>query len=182
MRSLKEIQEQLLDLRLTNTSTTLSELSKEVGLKLLETESTLSTAESYTSGALASIITSVPGSSRYFMGGVIAYSESIKCSMLGVPASLIETFGVVSLEVVEAMAEGCNRKLGTHYSIATSGTAGPGGGTLEIPIGTVCLAIDGPGFCKSWTYNLNGDRNEVVVTSMEIVLRELLNIIDSSSD
>ena len=102
--------------------------------------------------------------------------------MLGVPASLIETFGVVSLEVVEAMAEGCNRKLGTHYSIATSGTAGPGGGTLEIPIGTVCLAIDGPGFCKSWTYNFNGDRNEVVVTSMEIVLRELLNIIDSSSD
>lgn len=166
---------------LTNISNKLLELSKEVGLKLLETKSTLSTAESYTSGAIASILTSVPGSSQYFMGGVVAYSESVKCSVLDVPASLIDTFGVVSLEVVEAMAEGGNRRLGTHYSIATSGTAGPGGGTPEIPVGTVCLAIDGPGICKSWTYHLSGSRSEVVERSIEIVLGELLNIIDSSS-
>ena len=168
-------------MRLTNSSNKLIELSKKVGLKLLESKSTLSTAESFTSGAIASLITSVPGSSQYFIGGVVAYSESVKCSVLDVPASLIETFGVVSLEVVEAMAEGANRRLGTHYSIATSGTAGPGGGTPEISVGTVCLAIDGPGFCKSWTYQLSGNRSEVVERSIEIVLGELLNIIDSSS-
>ena len=168
-------------MRLTNSANTLLELSKAVGLKLLESKSTLSTAESFTSGAIASLITSVPGSSQYFMGGVVAYSESVKCSVLDVPASLIETFGVVSLEVVEAMAEGANRRLGTHYSMATSGTAGPGGGTPEISVGTVCLAIDGPGVCKSWTYQLSGNRSEIVERSIEIVLGELLNIIDSSS-
>ena len=166
----------------TNTSSTLLTLSKELGLKLIESKSTLSTAESFTSGALASVITSVPGASRYFKGGVIAYSETIKCSLLQVPASLIETFGVVSLEVVESMAEGGNSNFGSHYSIATSGIAGPGGGTAETPVGKVCLAIDGPGFCKSWTYRLNGNRSEVVERSMEIVLGELINIIDSSTD
>ena len=181
MRSLKEIQERLFVLQLTNTSNALFELSKEVGLKLLESESTLSTAESFTGGAISALITTVPGSSSYFLGGVVAYSESIKCSMLDVPASLIDTFGVVSLEVVEAMAEGCNRRLGSSYAIATSGTAGPDGGTAEIPVGTVCLAIAGSGFCKTWTYKLSCDRNEVVERSMGIVLRELLNIIDSSS-
>ena len=105
---------------------------------------TLAVAESCTGGALGAAITAVPGSSDVFLGGVIAYSNAIKQQLLGVPADLLETYGAVSDPVVEAMAEGVRRQLGSDWAIAISGIAGPGGGTQEKPVGLVHLAIAGP--------------------------------------
>jgi nicotinamide-nucleotide amidase len=103
----------------------------------------LSTAESCTGGQIAHLLTTVPGSSAAFEGGVIAYSNAIKVNLLGVPEETIETFGAVSEATVIAMAEGAKRKFKTDYAISTSGIAGPGGGTVDKPVGTVWIAVAG---------------------------------------
>ena len=115
-----------------------------IGQLLLEKGKTLSTAESCTGGYIAHLITSVAGSSAYYKGSIIAYSNDIKESLLGVDPSLLENHGAVSEAVVRAMAEGARKRLGTDYSIATSGIAGPGGGTEEKPVGTTWIAIGTP--------------------------------------
>ena len=111
------------------------------GAALLKKAARVSTAESCTGGSIAQLITSVPGSSEWYAGSVVAYSNEAKISMLGVDPELINRHGAVSREVVCAMAEGIRRKLGTEYSIAASGIAGPGGGTPEKPVGTVWIAV-----------------------------------------
>ncbi len=105
---------------------------------------TLSTAESCTGGNIAHLITSVAGSSVYYMGGVVSYSNSVKSELLGVLETEIETFGAVSEPVVRHMADGVKRRLKTDCAIATSGIAGPGGGTTEKPVGTIWIAISTP--------------------------------------
>ena len=114
---------------------------KIVGLKLLEKKLTLATAESCTGGNVAHKITSIPGSSAYFKGSVVAYSNEIKTRLLCVSDELISNYGAVSREVVEAMAIGAKKLLKTDYAIATSGIAGPDGGTTDKPVGTVWIAI-----------------------------------------
>ncbi len=115
-----------------------------VGKILLKKKATISTAESCTGGFLAHLITSVPGASRYFYGSVISYDNSIKMGMLGVGKKILDTYGAVSEQCVREMAEGVKKKLKTSYSIATSGIAGPGGGTKEKPLGTLWIAVSGP--------------------------------------
>lgn len=115
-------------------------LEKIVGELLVERGSTLSLAESCTGGMIAHLITSVPGSSRYFMGSVVAYSNKIKEKVLSVSAESLARYGAVSEQVVSEMASGVLRYFGTDYSIATSGIAGPDGGTLEKPVGLVWIA------------------------------------------
>jgi nicotinamide-nucleotide amidase len=115
-------------------------LEKIIGELLVERGSTLSLAESCTGGMIAHLITSVPGSSRYFMGSVVAYSNKIKEKVLGVSAESLATYGAVSEQVVSEMASGVLKHFGTDYSIATSGIAGPAGGTLEKPVGLVWIA------------------------------------------
>ena len=116
-----------------------------VVIKLLrERGETLSLAESCTGGAIGATITSTPGSSDVFLGGVIAYSNSIKEKLLNVPEQVIKEHGAVSNEVVEAMAEGALEKFGSDWSIAISGLAGPGGGSTDKPIGLVEFCIKGP--------------------------------------
>jgi len=115
-----------------------------VGKILLKKKATISTAESCTGGFLAHLITSVPGASRYFYGSVISYDNSIKMGMLGVSKKILDTYGAVSEQCVREMAEGVKKKLKTSYSIATSGIAGPGGGTKEKPLGTLWIAVSGP--------------------------------------
>jgi nicotinamide-nucleotide amidase len=105
---------------------------------------TLSTAESCTGGTLGSIITSVPGSSAYYKGGVIAYSNELKVSILGVPDTLISKNGAVSREVAMAMAEGARKNFGSDISVAITGIAGPSGGSPEKPVGTVWIALASP--------------------------------------
>ena len=116
-------------------------LEQAIGKLLLNKNKTLSIAESCTGGNIAHLITSVPGSSAYFTGGVVAYSNQIKISTLGVNSSNIDTYGAVSKQVVEEMAIGILHKFNTDYSIATSGIAGPEGGTKEKPVGTTWIAV-----------------------------------------
>jgi len=130
--------------------------------KFIQTSLTIGTAESLTGGAIAKAISSVPGSSRYFRGAIVAYAEDVKVSILGVSEQVISDKGVVSEEVVVQMAQGCRKVLNVDFAIATSGIAGPGGGTTETPIGTVCISIAGPGFCESWTEFFDGDRTAIV--------------------
>jgi competence/damage-inducible protein CinA C-terminal domain len=112
-----------------------------VGELLKEKGCTMGTAESCTGGRIASLITSVAGSSAYYAGSVVAYSNDVKANVLGVNAADIEKHGAVSKEVVEQMAQGVIRQLGCDYAIATSGIAGPDGGTPDKPVGTVWIAV-----------------------------------------
>ncbi|MGE4288622.1 MAG: competence/damage-inducible protein A [Salinivirgaceae bacterium] len=112
-----------------------------IGNLLIDNNKTLSTAESCTGGNMARLITSVPGSSAYFKGSVIAYANEIKTQVLGINPELIETYGTVSQQVVEQMAMSVRILMNTHYAIATSGIAGPEGGSKEKPVGTVWIAV-----------------------------------------
>ena len=112
-----------------------------IGKLLREKKKTLCTSESCTGGNIAHLITCVPGSSDYFVGSVIAYSNSVKIQLLGIDERIIEKEGAVSEPVIWAMAEGAKRILKTDYCVATSGIAGPGGGTPEKPVGTIWIAV-----------------------------------------
>jgi nicotinamide-nucleotide amidase len=116
-----------------------------IGRLLLEAGRTLTTAESCTGGLVAERLTRVPGSSEYFLGGAVTYTNELKTKLLGVPAELIAEHGAVSEPVARAMAEGACRALGSDYGIAITGVAGPGGGSEAKPVGTVHLAVAGPG-------------------------------------
>lgn len=117
--------------------------AKNVIAALVARGQTLSVAESVTAGGLGSAITSTPGASQVFLGGVIAYSNEVKINILGVDGSLIEKHNVVSEEVANAMADAVRAKFGTTWGIATTGIAGPGD-YQGIPEGTVWVAIRGP--------------------------------------
>lgn len=141
-----------------------------IGQLLRKKKQTLSTAESCTGGYLAHLITSVPGSSDYFTGSVICYSNKIKTEMLGVSESDLQKFGAVSQEVVESMAIGIKDKFRTDYAIATSGIAGPSGGTEEKPVGTVWIAVAGPYGITSKKYLFGKSREKNIRQSAAIAL------------
>ncbi|RYF46469.1 MAG: CinA family protein, partial [Cytophagaceae bacterium] len=101
---------------------------------------TLAAAESCTGGYLSAQITRVPGSSAYFWGSVVSYNNNVKITQLGVKPETLDQYGAVSEETIQQMAEGVRKALGTHIGIATSGIAGPGGGTPDKPVGTVWIA------------------------------------------
>jgi nicotinamide-nucleotide amidase len=115
-----------------------------IGRLLREKKMTLSTAESCTGGNIAQLITSIAGSSDYFKGSVVAYSNEIKEQILGIPHQVLLDFGAVSEQTVKAMAEGIRTRFSTDYAIAVSGIAGPAGGTDEKPVGTTWIAITTP--------------------------------------
>ena len=115
-------------------------LSREISQLLWEREKTVSTAESCTGGRIAEAIIAVPGASKYFKGGIICYVNEVKENLLGVSHDLIEEKTAVCEEVAVAMVKGACKVLNTDYAIAATGLAGPGGGTKEIPVGTIWLA------------------------------------------
>lgn len=115
-------------------------LSKEISEIFWREGFTLATAESCTAGNVAAIITAIPGSSRFYKGGVVAYANEVKQNLLYVLPSTLETYGAVSEETVKEMVLGAMKALGTDYAVATSGIAGPAGGTAEKPVGTVWIA------------------------------------------
>ncbi len=119
-------------------------LEATVGELLTARGATLVTAESCTGGGLAERLTRVAGSSRYFLGGAVSYSNELKTRLLGVDPALITAEGAVSLPVAEAMARGARERLGADYALAVTGVAGPDGGTEAKPVGTVHLALAGP--------------------------------------
>ena len=110
-------------------------------LRLLESGKTLCTAESCTGGRIAALITSVPGSSEYFRGGIVSYQTEIKERVLKVPTDIIDTYGVVSRETADAMRECACRLLKADYAITVTGYAGPTGGTDIDPVGTVYISV-----------------------------------------
>jgi nicotinamide-nucleotide amidase len=116
-------------------------MEEVVGHYLKQTGKTMSAAESCTGGYLSHLITSIPGSSAYFNGSVVSYTNEAKHQMLGVPVQTIEDHGAVSKEVVEAMAVGAKKQFSTDFALAISGIAGPDGGTAEKPVGTVWVAL-----------------------------------------
>ena len=132
-----------------------------IGRLLKERNATLATAESCTGGAIAQMITSVPGSSAYFKGSVVAYSNDIKEEILGVLPDTLEQHGAVSKEVVTEMAISLQSKFNVDYAIATSGIAGPDGGTPEKPVGTTWIAIASPDevFAMPYLFGDSRDRN-----------------------
>ena len=113
----------------------------KVGEALRGRKWTLATAESCTAGLIAARLTDRPGSSDYVMGAVVSYSNEAKTDLLGVDAALIETHGAVSEPVAEAMATGALKRFGVDTAVAVTGIAGPGGGTPEKPVGTVCFTV-----------------------------------------
>jgi nicotinamide-nucleotide amidase len=117
-------------------------LEEVVGKLLNDNNLTVATAESCTGGKIASLITSVPGSSGWFRGSVVAYDNSIKTGVLGVSKETLRIYGAVSAETAGEMARGARRLMGTDYAVAVTGIAGPTGGTADKPVGTVWIAID----------------------------------------
>lgn len=112
-----------------------------IGNILKSQNKTICTAESCTGGRIASLLTSVPGSSQYFYGSVVSYDNSVKRNLLGVSSEDLESYGAVSQQVVEQMAKGALELLKTDYAVSVSGIAGPDGGTSEKPVGTVWIAV-----------------------------------------
>ncbi len=137
-----------------------------LGRMLVNLGMTLALAESCTGGNIAHFITSNAGSSAYFKGGVVAYSNEIKNRLLGVPAEMLEKFGAVSQEVAEAMALGAQKALNADYAVATTGIAGPDGGSDEKPVGTVWIAVAGPSgmTSKKYIFKHNRERNIIRTT------------------
>lgn len=130
--------------------------------QLIAAGATVSTAESCTGGSIASAITGVAGSSAVFEGSVVAYANSVKVAALGVDAASIERYGAVSEAVVTAMAEGIRTSMDTTYGLATSGVAGPGGGTPDKPVGTIWIALATPSGTKARLLQLGNHRGRNV--------------------
>ena len=144
-----------------------------LGRMLVSSGKTMATAESCTGGSIAQLITSNPGSSAYFKGGVVAYSNEIKNKLLGVPDKIIEQYGAVSQEVAELMAVGARENLGTDYAVATTGIAGPDGGSDEKPVGTVWIAVAGANGVSSKKYVFKHNRERNIIRSTHIALNML---------
>ncbi|NGM67165.1 competence/damage-inducible protein A [Sphingobacterium sp. SGR-19] len=123
-----------------------------------DTGVTLSTAESCTGGSISARITAVPGASQMFQGAAVVYSNRAKIDVLGVLPDTLTQYGAVSEPTVKEMAEGARRVFGTDYAIATSGIAGPGGGTETKPVGTVCIAVAGKSETRTQTFHFKNDR------------------------
>jgi nicotinamide-nucleotide amidase len=134
-------------------------LEELIGKSLKAKKQTLSTAESCTGGNIAHLITSIPGSSQYYKGSVVAYSNEIKQEILSVDKTIIDTYGAVSKQVVEEMAKGIKKLYNTDVAIATSGIAGPDGGTKEKPVGTTWIAVANNSGIYSEKY-IFGDQRE----------------------
>ena len=152
-------------------------LEEAIGELLFEEGKTLAVAESCTGGYLAHTITSIPGSSGYFQGGVVAYSNALKINLLGVPEETLVHHGAVSEETIRAMAEGVRERLNTDFGVATSGIAGPGGGTPDKPVGTVWIAVAGPAETVAKKILLSNNRLVNIRRSTVVALNMLRKLI-----
>jgi nicotinamide-nucleotide amidase len=151
-------------------------LEEQIGQFFSAHQLTLSTAESCTGGNIAHLITTISGSSAYFNGSVVAYSNEVKNQVLGVSADDIREHGAVSSQVVVQMAEGVRRLLHTDFGVATSGIAGPTGGTPEKPVGTVWIAVSSPAGVVSRVFHFSGSRQLIIDRSTQAALLLLKEI------
>ncbi|MBP9688575.1 MAG: competence/damage-inducible protein A [Bacteroidia bacterium] len=140
----------------------LDTLQLVVGSLLHSINKTVATAESCTGGYVSHLLTSVSGSSNYYMGSIISYANQIKIDELNINPEILKTFGAVSQECVTQMAQHVKQKLNTNYAIATSGIAGPSGGTIEKPVGTVWVAVSGPNNTVAKQFNMGDNRERTI--------------------
>lgn len=163
--------------------TNIFHLSMTLGQLLQARGATVSVAESCTGGGIGAAITSVPGSSQWFHTGFITYSDAAKQRWLQVDGALLEQFGAVSGEVVEAMAAGALAQSGADYAVAVSGIAGPDGGSAEKPVGSVWLGwCSRGGHCSSKLYIFKGDRDSVRQQATAHALQGLLVMVQRELD
>lgn len=146
---------------------TLAELLKKLGLSL-------ATAESCTGGLLSHRITNVPGSSAFFLGGIVSYAYSAKTRLLGVKQETLELHGAVSRQAVLEMAQGARQTLGADLGIAISGVAGPDGGTVEKPVGFTWIGLCSEDVLEAWNYTWAGGREQVKEQSAQQALQLLV--------
>ena len=148
-----------------------------IGRMLIKSSKTMAVAESCTGGNIAHQITSNAGSSAYFKGGIVAYSNEIKTRLLNVPEEMIETYGAVSQQVAEAMALGAQKAMEADFAISTTGIAGPDGGSEEKPVGTIWIAVAGPSGVKSEKYVFRHNRERNIIRSTQTALNLLRKLI-----
>lgn len=153
-------------------------LEQVVGLYLMMRGATLAVAESCTGGLVAERLTNVPGSSHYFLGGVVCYSDKLKAKLVGVPPTLLRRKGEVSPEVAEALAKGVRRRSGAVLGLGVTGIAGPTGGTPDKPVGTVFIALADAHRLRSEKHRFLGDRDRIrwqaAQAALDLVRRKLL--------
>lgn len=151
-----------------------------LGALLQKNDKNLSVAESCTGGLISHLITSIAGSSGYYLGGVTSYANSMKTKYLAVDESLLEKHGAVSSEVAAAMAQGMRLKSNADISVSVTGIAGPGGGTEDKPVGTVFIGFSEKNETKAQRFHFSGNRYEIqrltAQTALDIVRRHLLRI------
>jgi PncC family amidohydrolase len=150
-------------------------LEEQARLLLSQRGLTLAVAESCTGGLLGDMLTDVPGSSTYFLGGVVAYHDDLKRGLLGVPAEIIMQHGAVSEQCARLMAQGVRAVTGADLAISVTGVAGPGGGTPDKPVGTVYIGFAGPDLEKVERFAWNGDRRENKRLSAQAALGILID-------
>jgi PncC family amidohydrolase len=154
------------------------DLVTRIGNLLLASGKTLGSAESCTGGLVGAMLTSVPGSSGWYRGGVTAYSDEVKERILNVPADLLAFEGAVSRGTAAAMADGVRRLLGSDISISITGIAGPGGGSREKPVGTVWMAVSSSQSLKTEMQRFAGNRNVVRKKAADYLLTMLYSILE----
>lgn len=161
-------------------------LETRLGAALLRRDYRLVTAESCTGGLLGHWITNVPGSSEYYLGGVIAYANEVKQGLLGVRPETLERHGAVSRETVLEMARGARERFGAVYrperviGVSVSGIAGPGGGTGEKPVGLVWIGLSTPDGDAAYRYVYDGDRIANKESSARQAIRLVLDYLDGN--
>lgn len=148
-----------------------------LGCKLLSHFSgkTLATAESLTGGGIGAAITAVPGSSAFYKGGVISYTNEIKENILGVTGQILKSSGAVSAPVAEAMADGARKLLNTDAAVSVTGLAGPSGDEYGNPVGTVFIGYSDRNFTLSRRFLFSGDREAIRQQTIEQALQILLD-------
>ncbi len=141
---------------------------------------TVAVAESCTGGEVSHRITAVAGSSVYFLGSIVSYSNSAKANLLGVPADILENPGAVSEPCARAMAEGARRAFGADVAVATTGIAGPGGGTARKPVGLVYISASGPTGTIVTEHHFPGGRHSVIAAAATAALDLLVETVEEA--
>lgn len=147
-----------------------------------QTAITIATAESCTGGHVSSRITNIAGSSAYFQGGVVSYTNAVKASMLDVPESILENPGAVSEECARAMADGARKRLGATIAVSVTGIAGPGGGTARKPVGLVYIGIADPDDTMVERHHFSGDRatimNAAASRALDLLVEQVVRLME----
>jgi nicotinamide-nucleotide amidase len=156
---------------------TTTDLAHQLGDLLNDRNLSLATAESCTGGLIGHLVTEIAGSSAYYNGGIVAYSNAIKRDLLGVPQGTLDSVGAVSEETARAMASGVRQRIGADVGVATTGIAGPDGSTATKPVGLVFIAVATPSTVVCERHVFGGDRHAVKQQTATAALRLLLNVL-----